>query len=177
MIGLFGNGLRLSWALPYGIFSRMEEVFWKTKTEEAFWKTKTLDRMSREEWESLCDGCGRCCLRKLEDTDTGRIHFTAVACRLLDLHSCRCVDYTHRSRRVPECLPLSPAESASRRWLPSTCAYRLLAEGGELPPWHPLITGDPESIHDAGISVRDRAISERYVKVADLEAYMIAEGL
>jgi uncharacterized cysteine cluster protein YcgN (CxxCxxCC family) len=127
---------------------------------EPFWKHKILAEMSEREWESLCDGCGRCCLVKLEDVDTGQVHYTDVACRLLDTDACRCADYARRRRFVPDCASVREDLGASLSWLPSTCAYRLLADGKRLPAWHPLVTGDPESVHDAGMSVRGRAISE-----------------
>ena len=102
----------------------------------------------------LCDGCGRCCLHKLRDDDTGALSFTNVACRLLDLHSCQCSDYAHRRRRVPDCVSLTPAEVRAIDWLPPSCAYRRLAEGKDLAWWHPLVSGDPETVHTAGISTR-----------------------
>ena len=136
-----------------------------------FWKTKTLEQMSHEEWESLCDGCGRCCLHKLRDDDTGALSFTNVACRLLDLKSCRCSDYPHRQRRVPDCVSLTPAEVRAIDWLPPSCAYRRLAEGKDLSWWHPLVSGDPDTVHAAGISVRGRAVSER--KAGAFEQYIV----
>jgi uncharacterized cysteine cluster protein YcgN (CxxCxxCC family) len=127
-----------------------------------FWETKSLAEMTRSEFESVCDGCARCCLVKLEDADTGATHYTDVACRLLDTRSCRCTDYGHRTRRVPDCMKLTPRTAKTYSWLPRTCGYRLLAEGRPLYWWHPLVSGDPESVHAAGISVRGRtAGSER----------------
>ncbi len=121
-----------------------------------FWREKTLEAMSPAEWESLCDGCGRCCLLKLEDEDTGEIHFTDVGCTLLDAQTCRCRDYRRRARRVPDCVRLTPEAVRSIPWLPPTCAYRLVREGQDLPSWHPLVSGRKASVHEAGISVRGR---------------------
>lgn len=126
-----------------------------------FWKSKTLEEMSREEWESLCDGCGRCCLHKLRFEPDDSLGFTNVACRLLDLDSCQCSRYATRHRYVPDCVTLTPAEVRAIDWLPPSCAYRLLAEGKTLQWWHPLVSGDPATVHDAGVSVRGRAVGER----------------
>jgi uncharacterized cysteine cluster protein YcgN (CxxCxxCC family) len=133
----------------------------------SFWTEKSLAEMSAEEWESLCDGCGKCCLNKLEDVDTGRVYYTDVACRLLDVQTCRCSDYANRQRRVKDCIKLRPQDAAAYAWLPSTCAYRLIAAGKSLPDWHPLISGDPDSVHRAGQSVRGRVLTEREVGEAD----------
>ena len=126
-----------------------------------FWKTKPLAAMTQAEWESLCDGCGRCCLHKLREDDSERLHHTEVACRLLDCGTARCRDYAGRQRRVPDCIQLTPAMLDEIDWLPPSCAYRMLAEGRDLAPWHPLVSGDPGSVARAGLSVAGRCVSER----------------
>lgn len=126
-----------------------------------FWKSKSLEELSPEEWESLCDGCAKCCMNKLEDVDSGEIHYTNVVCNLLDLNSCQCSDYPHRSIRVPECVTLTPQNSGELHWMPATCAYRLLAEGGELPDWHPLVSGNELSMIRSGQRICGRVIHER----------------
>lgn len=131
-----------------------------SKMNDEFWKRKSLNEMSREEWESLCDGCALCCLQKIEDEDTGDIYYTDIACRLLDIGSCRCTDYSQRAKLVADCLILSAENPDPFRWLPGTCAYRLLAEGADLPEWHPLLTGNPDSVHAAGVSAKGKAVSE-----------------
>jgi hypothetical protein len=139
---------------------------------EPFWKTKSLSDMSRAEWESLCDGCGRCCLHKLRDDETGAVSWTNVSCRLLDTHACRCTDYANRRRRIPDCVRLTPEAIAEIDWLPPSCAYQRLQNGLDLLWWHPLVSGDPESVHKAGISVRGRAVDER--QAGPLEYHLTA---
>lgn len=141
--------------------------------KKPFWKIKALQDMTYRQWEALCDGCGRCCLHKLEDADTKEILYTSVSCRLLDTISCRCMDYKNRKTRKKECLFLTPDNIEEITWLPRTCAYRLLLEGEDLPYWHPLVSGDPESVHTAGVSVRYRAISEDCVDTDNFELYVI----
>jgi hypothetical protein len=136
-----------------------------------FWKTKKLSEMSPSEWESLCDGCGKCCLNKLEYEDTGEIDWTNVACRLLDHRSCRCKSYGLRKVLVEECVSLTPDNLAAIDWLPPTCGYRLVKEGRDLYWWHPLISGDPETVHVAGISARGRVVSEE--DAGDLEDHVV----
>lgn len=121
-----------------------------------FWQTKSLAEMTAEEWESLCDGCGKCCLSKIEDEDTGEIFYTSVACRLFDAKTCRCTDYPNRSIKVPDCVTLTKANVPEIAWLPQTCAYRLVQEGRPLYDWHHLVCGDREAVHRAGASVRGR---------------------
>lgn len=138
-----------------------------------FWRTVPLAEMTAYQWELVCDGCGKCCLQKLEDEDDGEIYYTDLSCRLLDNHSCRCTDYPNRLARVPECLDLKPDRIGEFHWLPATCAYRLLAEGADLPDWHPLISGTPESVHSAHMSVRGRCKSETQVPEQDWQEHVI----
>jgi uncharacterized cysteine cluster protein YcgN (CxxCxxCC family) len=140
-----------------------------------FWRRKSLAELSATEWESLCDGCGRCCLNKLEDEDTGRVYYTDVGCRLLDAATCRCKDYRNRSEQVDDCVKLSPDNVAALKWLPPTCGYRLVAHGRDLYWWHPLVSGDPDTVHAAGISVRGRvAISEEDLAIEDYEDRIVS---
>jgi uncharacterized cysteine cluster protein YcgN (CxxCxxCC family) len=133
-----------------------------------FWQVKQLHEMTPQEWESLCDGCGRCCLVKLEDEDTGIIYTTDVSCRLLDCSTCRCTDYANRHQLVDDCIKLDPDNVDELGWLPATCAYRLVWEGKPLEDWHPLVSGSSETLHEAGISVRGRVTNETEVEVDDL---------
>ncbi len=135
-----------------------------------FWEQKALDQLSQEEWESLCDGCARCCLIKLEDEEDGTLYTTSISCRYLNLETCRCGHYAERSTLVPECLQVTPQNVEQLTWMPQSCAYRLLATGQPLPPWHPLLSGDPTSVHSAGISIQALAISEQ--EVADEELWV-----
>lgn len=130
----------------------------------SFWKTKKLTEMTTEEWESLCDNCGKCCLIKLEDEKTQKIHFTSVVCNLIDLKTCRCTRYAERTRLVPQCLDLKQHDFAEYNWLPSTCTYRLLSDGEDLPSWHPLVSGNANSVQKAGVSIRSYAMKETDVK-------------
>lgn len=136
-----------------------------------FWKTKSLTEMTPDEWESLCDGCAKCCLEKIQWDGTDEISFTNVACVLLDTDSCRCANYAERDTHVDNCVRLTPETIDELFWMPSTCAYRLLAEGKNLPDWHPLVTGDANSVHLAGKSVRGRAIPE--ADAGDLEDHIV----
>lgn len=123
---------------------------------QPYWTTKTLEQMTPSEWEALCDGCGKCCLAKLEDEDSGEIHWTSVGCRLLDGDTCRCRDYDNRFAQVPDCVSLTPHKVRTIPWLPKTCAYRLVAEGRDLYWWHHLVSGSRSTVHEAGISIQGR---------------------
>lgn len=141
---------------------------------EKFWQTKTLAEMTPDEWEALCDGCGKCCLVKLEDAESGEVSYTDVACRYLDLHTCQCKQYTTRLKLVENCVSLTPQRINDATWLPSTCAYRLLAQGKSLPVWHRLIKGDNEAMVRAGESVSGRrVISEEYVHEDDMVDHIV----
>lgn len=146
----------------------------KQELREKFWARVPLKEMRPAEWEALCDGCGKCCLNKIEDADTGEVFLTRVACRLLDDASCRCTQYDIRKSLVPECITLSPETIEEHAyWMPQSCAYRLLWDGKPLPDWHPLLTGDPESVHAAGISIRGMSVPEFEVDEDDWEAHII----
>ncbi len=141
-----------------------------------FWEKKPLAKLNPKEWEALCDGCGKCCLNKLEDADTGEVALTRVSCRLLDCDSCHCSQYEIRHQFVPECISLKPSNLDTHAyWMPETCAYRRLWKGDKLPEWHPLLTGDPQSVHDAGVSVRGWCVPEFEVNEEDWEDHIIEE--
>jgi len=148
------------------------------KRTAPFWETKPLDQMTREEWESLCDRCGRCCLIRFEDEDTGEVIPTRVACRLFDADTCACSNYARRKRYVPDCIKLTPSNVEHLTWMPPSCAYRRIHEGRGLAAWHPLVSGDPESVHRAGVSVRGQVMSETgLVDVEDAVDYPAYEFL
>ncbi|MEE4246488.1 MAG: YcgN family cysteine cluster protein [Kangiellaceae bacterium] len=137
---------------------------------QPFWQTKSLDEMSEQEWESLCDGCGKCCVYKIED-DEGQLYQTDVACRYFDQSKCQCTEYHRRLELVPDCIQVTPSAARSYQWLPNTCAYKLLANGKPLPQWHPLITGDKTSVHKANRSAKNKVILETLS--GDLEDHVI----
>ena len=138
-----------------------------------YWKSKTLDEMTKTEWEALCDGCGKCCLHKLEDEETGKVYYTDVACRLLDRRSVRCKDYANRTARVADCVAITPANVHEMDWLPRSCGYRRIAEGRDLDWWHPLVSGDPETVVQAGMSVRGRTAREEDVSAEEMEEHVV----
>jgi len=140
---------------------------------EAFWRAKPMTELTTQEWESLCDGCGKCCTIKLQDEDTDEILFTDVVCHLLDTHSCRCSRYKDRAYLVPDCVKVTPDNIAALAFMPSTCAYRLIAEGKDLFDWHPLVSGKRDSVHRAGMSVRYRVISEEEIVEEELPAHIV----
>ncbi|MEP2784373.1 MAG: YcgN family cysteine cluster protein [Pseudoruegeria sp.] len=154
----------------------MNDPIHRTGLRHKFWERHKITDLSPKEWEALCDGCGKCCLNKLEDADTGEVAFTRVACRLLDDESCRCSQYEIRKQFVPECVVLTPKTLADiAYWMPSTCAYKLLAEGKKLYDWHPLISGTAETVHEAGVSVRGWTVPEFEIPEDEWEEYIIEE--
>jgi uncharacterized cysteine cluster protein YcgN (CxxCxxCC family) len=140
---------------------------------QRFWRHKQLAELTPQEWESLCDGCGRCCLKKLQDAETGKVAYTDVACKLLDRDRCRCRRYQRRRELVPDCVALDPTDMSAFDWLPTTCAYRKVAAGQDLDWWHPLVSGDPDTVHRAGVSVRGRTLAERDVGADELAARIV----
>lgn len=144
-----------------------------TERVRKFWEIKKLDEMSLEEWEALCDGCGLCCLQKLEDEDDGSVYYTRIACKLLDLKTCRCKDYKHRKKFIADCITLTIDDIEHFNWLPTTCSYRRLAEGLALPEWHPLLTGDAKSTLKSGITMAGKMLCENDVVEDEWENYLI----
>lgn len=156
----------------------MKDPINRKKIRPRFWERFPLDKLTETEWEALCDGCGKCCLNKLEDPDTGEVALTKVACRLLDDQSCRCSQYPIRHQFVPECIVLRPDTLDQHvYWMPTTCAYRLLYQNRPLPEWHPLLTGTPQSVHDAGVSVQGWTVPEFEIDEEDWEDYIIEEPI
>ena len=139
---------------------------------DPFWKTKTLEEMTPEQWESLCDGCGICCLEKLEDADTGEIELTSISCEFMDTSNCRCLIYENRTFINSDCIDLTPENTREFKWLPETCAYRLVSEGKDLEWWHPLVSGDSLTVHKSGISVRFKAISMQNIHPEDIGDFL-----
>jgi len=174
----FANSLPKILALPRFPFPGQKRTFaaMTTKLRPRFWETVPLTKMTAPEWEALCDGCGKCCLNKIEYEDTGEVDYTRVACRLLDGETCRCSQYAIRHQFVPDCVRLTPKTLPKvAYWMPRTCAYRLLHQGGTLPDWHPLRTGDPESTHTSGNSVRGMTVPEFEVPEEEWDDYIIDE--
>lgn len=157
------------------IHDKHKRGFTLSECSKPFWRTKSLEEMSSQEWEALCDGCGQCCLVKLQDEDTEELLHTKLACKLLDIGACRCRDYENRHERVSDCAVISPETVRTLDWLPHSCAYRLVAEGRDLFWWHPLISGNPDSPHEAGVSVRDWAVSEEGVPIGKMERFVVRD--
>ncbi len=154
---------------------QMSEGVRRSGLRPAFWRNTPLEKLSLPEWEALCDGCGKCCLNKLEDED-GTVELTRIACRLLDNQSCLCSQYPIRHQFVPECIVLTPKTLQDNMyWLPQTCAYRLVAEGRPLFDWHPLVSGDPDSVHRAGVSVKGMTVPEFEIDEDDWDDHIIEE--
>ena len=142
-----------------------------TEKEKKFWQFKSLTEMTQAQWESLCDGCGRCCLEKIEDPNTAEIILTPVACEYLDIDICRCMIYGNRLAQNPACIKLTPRTVEQKKWLPATCAYRCLLEGRGLAWWHPLISGNSDTVHQSGVSVRNKVVSGKYVHPEDVAGF------
>ena len=140
---------------------------------QPFWETTSLKDMTRKQWESLCDGCALCCLHKLEDEDTEEVYYTDVHCRYMDTTNCNCTVYLERQEKVPNCVWLTPNQASEFHWLPDSCAYRVLAEGRKLAEWHPLISGDPNSVHEAGVSIKGKGVADNQVAEEDWEDHII----
>ncbi len=168
------NPISSHWTLGKAPVPVAISLFCEGKEMEKFWETKPLAELGRDEWEALCDGCAKCCVHKLEDEKTGEVHYTCVACRLLDVNTCRCMGYADRHELVPDCAVLSADRPENFRWMPETCAYRLLHEGKPLPDWHPLLTGDPASVHGHGASARKKLIPE-FLAGDRLEDFIVYE--
>ena len=145
------------------------------KNKAPFWKTKKLDEMSREEWESLCDGCARCCMVKLQEEETAELFLTRLSCKMLDTGTCRCSDYPNRFKKMHDCVEITPEKITEIAWLPETCGYRVVKEGRDLAWWHPLVSGSPETVHEAGISVKGWALNEAKVKEANYHRYIVPD--
>ena len=143
------------------------------KPAASYWKSKTLHEMARKEWEDLCDGCRICCLEKIEDRKTGIISLTGVSCEFLNTETCRCLIYDARGFANPDCIELSPERIPELNWLPDTCAYRCIAEGRELAWWHPLVSGDPNTVHEAGVSIRKKVVSGRHIHPKEFRQHII----
>lgn len=143
------------------------------KEPQNFWETKSLDELTEAEWEALCDHCGRCCLHKVQDEESGEVVYTSVACKLYDLDLSACGDYIHRKQIVPECMVLTVQKVRKTTCLPQTCAYRLLAEGKTLPAWHPLISGDQQTVKSFGMPINRFAISETMIDMRALDQYIL----
>lgn len=167
-----GSCWRLRWVGRRGV-NRNYCLHGSRAVRERFWEQYALAQLSDEEWEALCDGCGKCCLHKLEDATSGRVDYTRVACELLDIDRCRCRDYAHRKQRVGSCVDLRADSGQALSWLPRSCAYRVLAEGRVLPRWHYLVCGDRDAVHRAGASVRGRSIPQDYVHPDGMEEHII----
>ncbi|MFW5714445.1 MAG: YcgN family cysteine cluster protein [Brevefilum sp.] len=145
----------------------------KSQMSLHFWEEKSLDEMTREEWEVLCDGCGKCCLHKIDEIESGKILYTRVACQFLDINTCRCRNYARRSELISDCVDLTPELVRKLSWLPESCAYRRISEGRGLAWWHPLISGSSDTVRSAGVSVCDYAVPEKCIHLSELESYVI----